>query len=237
MALTTDDIFKAIALRSGRRGFAQVHLRRAHQQQGNYGPRQRAFLKDLADTPSRDPKPTVVHPLDQARRRGTEGRAGDAGPRHTDTALAEELGPVELMWLQRLPTDPAQVSFEDAVRLARMVDSVRTNTPSGMLLRSIWEPVDLLHTERVTKARIANLDPPVTVSQLAYGALTEATAAGLPELHEDEAGVRARRLGRDFEAEQREQHDRAKTELQADLQRVRDRRAERAQTTSPTPIR
>jgi hypothetical protein len=237
--LSTEKIFEAVAKHtagSGARGFANVYLREHYQRRGNYGPHQVAFLKQLADTPRREPSPRAVHPADVARR-GTEGRAPGAGIRPAGTSgsdLADELDPPSLMWLERLPSDPKDISFEDAVRLFRMVDSVKANTTSGMLLRSIAEPLDLLHTERVVRDRIANLPTPARVSDLARGALAEAVAGAHPELHPEEIAVRARRLTQDFEAEQEDRYDQSKAQLQAQLQGLASRRADRAATTATT---
>lgn len=92
--------------------------------------------------------------------------AGNAGPK----ALTAS----DVAWLQRLPTDPAQLSREDVTALARLSAQVADGSPvpgpDARLIRAYYEPV-VAHLER--QARIEELNAVV-------GPRTQPTAPPAP---------------------------------------------------------
>jgi hypothetical protein len=132
-------------------GKAGARLRRGANP-GSLLPRaQREFLETVRDTPRRTTTAGVVHPEDEA------GRV--ANRRNKD----EDLSPVELAWLQRLPLDPAAITFDDAVQLAALASSVsKMKTPATYrLVESVWRPVKDLHDERLAKAQLEKARAPL----------------------------------------------------------------------------
>jgi hypothetical protein len=96
------------------------------------------FLGDLrAARPTEPPAPAYLHPAHDQAAMGA-------------TNAADALTPSDLVWLQRVPADPAAVPYDDAVTLARMRDNLsdRTNPYDARLVRSIATPV-LEHHDRL----------------------------------------------------------------------------------------
>ena len=143
---------------------------------------QRRFTEALTDLPRRTSE-AYAHPATSA-----------IGARHETPALT----PADLMWLDRLPRDPAQVSFNDARRLASMEAGLRDGRAPASdrrLLASIWEPVRSVHDRKAAEVALRNAQQPLPqVPSGALDALVDAISAELPELHDDEVVLRASRM-------------------------------------------
>ncbi len=59
--------------------------------------------------------------------------------------MPAQLSAADLAWLQRLPTDPAAISYEDARVLAGMVQTLPAGSADLRLVSSIWLPVKQVH--------------------------------------------------------------------------------------------
>lgn len=236
--LTVDEILRLDTLSSGRQGAAMAHLRQ-HQrdaQRSTYGWQQVAFLREVRDSAQRRQGRTrVLHPGEVARQ-GREGSRGRRVPRPdgsgTEDSSTEELSGADLLWLQRLPEDPAAVTFDDAVRLARMADSINASTApaSAMLVKSLWEPIKDLHDEAGARDELARVREPGRISQAAQQAVIEVLEATHDFHSPSEALAVARERIRNFEAEQVEQYDVARERLQRRLELLKQARLERSAT-------
>lgn len=200
MPLTTQEILKLLDGKQMTKGRAGAMLRRSTQA-GNYlTADQRAFLESVYEKPYRKADVSQSHPQDEATRAQYR--------RDKD----EDLTAVELAWLQRLPLDPAKISYDDATQLAALAASVKvTKTPaSARLVQSVWQPVKQLHDERIAKARVdhvrSGLDalPASTV-----GAIAEALTEQHPGVSKNALMHDARDIVSDFEAQRARDHQRA----------------------------
>lgn len=142
------------------------------------------FLKDMAEQFAAVPRAPekYLHPADDAK--------AMPDPRITTGSLS----PADNTWLQGLPADPEQVSYGDAVQLAKMAASVSITkaAASARLIAQRWLPVKEIHDARAAQAALTNAQvsaPPVPSSVLP--ALTDAIAAENPTLQPDEAVGRA----------------------------------------------
>lgn len=127
---------------------------------------------------------------------GTDGRTG--------------LEPADIVWMQRLPTDPAQVTYADAVQLASLMQLTKPNTADRRLAESIWRPVKHVHDLKAAEVELENARRPLPdVPSTALGALAEAVRAEVPQLTDDEVVGRASNMlrealdGRTAERDQR----------------------------------
>ena len=139
------------------------------------------FMRDMLAVDPRDPI-TYVHP---------EQRVQPRPLRHGEEFTVSA---VDIAWLQRLPHDPAQVTFDDAVQLAQLSGAVsKLRQPSEhRLLWSMWAPVKAIHDRKATEAALAQAQQPLPpVPSSALGALADAIAAEVPELRDDEVLSRA----------------------------------------------
>ncbi len=135
---------------------------------------EREFLTAMHDRPTVGAK-TYVHP-EQAARLGA----------HRES---EDLTPAELVWLQRLPSDPHQISHQDAAQLASLYRAISKmkNPSSKQLVESIWMPVKALHDTRDAQEELAAAKETVpAIPSAAVHALAEAIAADTPGLSGDE---------------------------------------------------
>lgn len=91
--------------------------------------------------------------------------------------MPAQLSAADLAWLQRLPTDPAAISYEDARVLAGMAETLPPGSADKRLLDSIWAPVRQLHDAAQANANPegtpVNTDTPPTP--------TEEVLASLPD--------------------------------------------------------
>jgi hypothetical protein len=164
---------------------------------GNYLPAaQRKLLQAVADSKRVRNASRVSHPDDESRRQQYR--------RDKD----EDLSPVELAWLQRLPLDPAAVTFDDAAQLAALANSVsQTKTPASYrLVESVWRPVKQLHDERVAKARVEHAREPLTeLPDVTLDAIVDALEEEYPGVSRDALRYDAQQIVVDFT----DQRDRA----------------------------
>jgi hypothetical protein len=137
-------------------------------------PAQRKFFDELARVQIR-PAETYVHPASGGLVHRKDG----------------PLTPLEVAWLQRLPLDPAQVSFKDAQVLATMAISLAGDTESRRLLDSVWLPVKAIHDRAAAEVALRNAQSAQPAIPSAAGALADALAAEHPTLRENEAAARA----------------------------------------------
>jgi len=148
------------------------------------------FLADVADQSAAagPPGATYQHPADDPRVRAV--KPSEAG-----------LSGSDLAWLNRLPTDPAKVSHDDAIQLAGLAAG-RAGLAAGLpgsqaasdarLIQSVWEPVREIHDANAARAALtaAQTSPPPVPSS-AVRALADAVAAETPALTPTEALSRA----------------------------------------------
>jgi len=166
-----------------------------------YSPRRERFLAECDAVPPSS-RGTYVHPA---------GTATSVNYRRENGQ--EELTPAELVWLQRLPLDPQEVTHEDAARLAGMQSTLSPmKAPSSyQLVSSVWQPVKELHDLREAQQNLEVLQPGLPpVPESASSALAEAlqeehpdwpasaVAAHAEELLAEAADVRARDHARDL---------------------------------------
>lgn len=113
---------------------------------------------------------------------------------------AGPLEPVEIAWLQTLPRDPSQVTFEDATALAALASAVsRMQHPAdARLVAAYWAPVEAMHDRAQAEITLRNAQQPVpSIPSSALGALTDAVAREVPELNDIEVTTRAGNVLRD----------------------------------------
>lgn len=171
-ALTSEEILglvKQTRWGEGPRGRIRALLR--FKADGLGAPERRRFLEEMLTIPVPD-RPTYVHPEHAAR----PGYRRDGG--------ADDLTPAELLWLQRLPLDPAEVTHDDAARLAALNNSLdASKSPSSKhLVASIWTPVKEIHDARLAQQQLQLLKAgPHPLPESAHGALIEA----LQQEHQD----------------------------------------------------
>jgi hypothetical protein len=166
----------------------------------------RQFIDDLAE---RGPVPSAnhLHPNQVA------------GREHASSEPRDGLTPAEIVWLQRLPDEPSDVTFKDATALARLNASIDGQLHRGdkRLVESIWIPVRVRHDRLDAQAALANASKPVPVPpRSATVALAQAIQGEEPHLTEDEALERAKTMLQ---------------EEQAQLERLRERQITLAQST------
>jgi len=143
------------------------------------------FLGDVAEQCANvNPNPKAAsyqHPADDPRVRAAKPSDG--------------LSASDLAWINRLPSDPAQVSHDDAIQLAGLaagLTGVQSNPSDARLISSVWSPVREIHDANAARAALAAAQtspPPVPSS--AVRALADAIAAETPELTPTEALSRA----------------------------------------------
>lgn len=174
------------------------------------------YLQKIADTPGAE-QVVARHPRDLARGAARRDKAG-----LTDS---------DRMWLARLPTDPKQIRWEDAVALAELVASVDSmaHPSDARLLASIWEPVDALHSRRVAEQRLANTRRPLpAIPDGAVDVVAEALAGEVDGLTEQEVRARAAQMLQDAMVARDLQHGASVVTAQADLDALDTAAADRA---------
>lgn len=146
------------------------------------------FLAEMEQTARTAPAPTAryVHPADMARRL----------PASSPNSVAKSgLSPADMMWIDRLPRDPEQVSHDDAVVLAGLASQVSsmTNPSDARLIESVWTPVREVHDRRSAQAdaAAAAATPTPSVPSSTLAALADSIVAEVPGLTHPEALQRA----------------------------------------------
>lgn len=130
----------------------------------------REFAEAMARLPVPQPVTTVRHPTDALRGQDRRHR---------------ELTPSDLVWLQRLPQNPADISFADATTLAAMAKGLAQHQPAGSsdrrLIDSIWRPVRKHYDVQVADAAVRNTEQrPPEIPSSALQALVDALRVELP---------------------------------------------------------
>ena len=104
------------------------------------------------------------------------------------------LSPSDVAWLNRLPSDPAQVSHGDATQLAGLSTSLAgtKHVSDARLVESVYAPVRELHDGAAAQAALTAAQRPAPpVPSSALQALTDAIATEVPTLQPAEALSRA----------------------------------------------
>lgn len=183
---------------------------------GTYMPRTRDFVERFAQVPDPNSAKKPSHPADFQ----TVGRRRTEGP----------LSAAEMAWLQRLPSDPTQVPFEDAAEVANLVAKVsRMKDPAGArLLTSVWQPIADYHDRRVAQDRLARARQPLpTIPSGALDALIEAVKIEDPTLPDDVIVSRANTLLRTTLDKRSDDYIKEQHDAQAAMQALDDAIAKR----------
>lgn len=197
MPLTSRQILDLVTSRAGAgKAGAAMALKRQLNRPGKttFGAAdQRRFLQAFLDqrpdgAGSTTVKKTYAHPERAARQ--PVDMSGRGGP-----DLKSGLQPADIVWLQRLPTDPSQVTYTDAVQLAGLYNATKPGTSDRRLAESIWRPVKQVHDLKAAEVDLEIARRPLAdVPSSALGALTEALRAETTELTDDEVVGRASQL-------------------------------------------
>lgn len=146
-----------------------------------------ALLDTLAARPVDVPAGGYAHPLDMSTPSGrvlARQRLGQQGG---------GLSAADVAWIQRLPVEPDEVSFDDAVELAKLAASVDTDSPDRRLVDSVWLPVKRVHDRRRAEADLAAAQRPVpALPAEAAPAVTDLIRLEVPALSPLESAQRAR---------------------------------------------
>lgn len=183
------------------------------------------FLDDISQRPPWQPV-VYTHPEQNA---ASAVRRRQVRDDVTGTMRPEPLSATDAVWLQRVPQDPAQVPFDDAIQLARLAASFTDKGSSdGRLVWSVWEPVKHVHDTAAAEADLRAAErpyPPVPPS--VHEALQDAIAAEVPQLRPDEVRLRADAMLvdalRERDAARQERIDDARARL-ASLRAAREQR-------------
>jgi len=175
---------------------------------------ERSFVEQLAAAVgSTGPDAQHGHPAESAP---LISRGGQHGPL--------TLQPVDVAWLQRLPTDPRQIDDADAAQLASLARATAPRTGDRRLVDSIWLPVKALHDVKVAEANLANAKRPLAdLPATALAVMTEAVRREVSGLTEDEVVARAARLLREALDKRVTEHDRRIQKAEAQLHAVRSK--------------
>lgn len=182
------------------------------------------YLSDLLrvmETAERTSVPQ--HPIDVAR------------PRHADrdTGKPDPLSASDIAWISGLPSDPEQVSWNDAVDLASMALAFTgSNGRNGdaRLIRQRWEPISEVYDRRVSTAQAAAANATLPAIPVPAEAVAELLAYELPpEMRPSEIRARANELVDAAFEKRKAQHERriaaAKAAAEAIEQRSLNRRS------------
>jgi hypothetical protein len=194
MALTSDQVLQFVD-RVGQRGVNALAWLARNQAKTPMNsttltPAQNALIAAVQAVPT-ERAPKYVHPAATA----SAARAWlKRDPATGQTVPRPPLTAAELAWLQRLPSDPSQVTFDDAQRLLQMMFEV--SDPADVpLVRSIATPVRDYHDRQQARVDLeAAQRPRPQVPAEALPALADAIAAEHPELLPTEAVGRASTL-------------------------------------------
>ena len=166
-------------------------------------------------------------------------RLGTAAYRHPETNVQfrssdDALTPAELAWLQRLPSDPAQVSYNDASALATLAKSV--TGADARLVNSVWQPVKEYHDRNVARLQLESAAQPLPqIPSEALNALADAIQAHpqTSNLTPAEAIARACEMLGEVAAIRSSARDQQIADAQGKVAAVDDATARR---TSPVPL-
>ena len=178
MLSSTDILHLTTTPRTGiHRGKVMFHQQRLQTPRTGEEAAQKALLDSLVAAPAEGAMQSYAHPGE-----------------NPTPSLPAQLNAADLGWLQRLPTEPDKISYEDGRVLAGMVQATKLGSPDRRLVDSIWHPVKQLHDIGQAKANLANADaaavptPPATTQDVLAAAIARET----PTLTTGEANDRAR---------------------------------------------
>jgi hypothetical protein len=115
----------------------------------------------------------------------------------------DKLSPSDLIWIQRLPTDPAKIPFQDAARLGQLAKHV-ADASDRNLLQSVWLPVKEHHDRRQAEALAHNANlAPANLFLESVQALGDIIRNEMPTLSQAGAEEEARELIRQAETRRR----------------------------------
>ena len=160
------------------------------------------WVRRQLDQAARDRKPVpasyralvdaLLKVAEPAAARHTPYRHPGRGPASRPAGPPRPLSAGDLAWLDRLPTDPAQVSDSDAQALARLSRQVQPGSADQRLVDAVWQPVRARHDQL---AREHDLAPARTVVSPPEAELHAALADALTDETETAAlNERARSL-------------------------------------------
>lgn len=227
MTLTSAEVLELVAAASTKSVRAATLVRRAQRQKkaGELPPGQVALLDavEALQRKVRDRAPVPAHPEAEAERTRVGRHRREKGT---------ELEAAELAWIQRLPLDPRQVSYEDAVQLAELAGSISAmkSPASARLVESVWLPVKEVYDLRVAEARLAQLPKsPPELPREVLSAVEDAISKQYPNLGEHAVLVEAQQAVRDFRAQHesahRREHERAQELVDSAGEAIRARNA------------
>ncbi|CCH77737.1 hypothetical protein BN12_220015 [Nostocoides japonicum T1-X7] len=132
--------------------------------------------------------PTYRHPEQDAKALKTRDGMGDG----------YQLSQADLAWLERLPRDPAAITYDDAVALASMARSIsKMHSPSdARLVNAIWNPVKEIHDAARARVELTHADAyaSFTVPASAVAAFADAIEGDNPGMHPAEALAQSEEL-------------------------------------------
>lgn len=162
---------------------------------------------------------------------------GDSAPGTTPAEIPGK-GPIsdaDVAWLQRLPTDPASVTFDDARSAIAM--QKRDNLPKDQqrLIDSIVNPILEAHDGAAAGIALHNAQQavPLPLPQSALPALTSAIAAEIPALTPGEALARAAQHIDQISADRYNTYLQRFQTAQSKVNELQQRRIDRTATTRP----
>jgi len=175
---------------------------------------------------TREPKKSYPHPERAAR---LAPDTSDRGGPDMKTGLQ----PADLIWIQRLPVDPTQVTYADAVQLASLYNVTKPGTSDRRLVESVWTPVKRVHDRKAAEAELEVARQPLpSVPSSALGALTEAVRAETSELTDDEVVARASQLLRTALDGRTAEREAAIAAVESQIAALRDAQAQREALTA-----
>jgi hypothetical protein len=134
---------------------------------------------------------------------------------------ADTLAPADIAFLERLPTDPEQVTAQQARQLAGLAATIKRGTPDRRLLDAVWQPVKDLHDRRAAEAALARVSRPLpAIPDSAVDAIADALLDRQPDLGRAEARARAERMLADRRYAQELDQRRAVADAEARLAEV-----------------
>ena len=136
---------------------------------------------------------------------GLAAASPGSGPRHPEDMVGrsvdrkqDALAASDIAWLNRLPSDPAAVSVEDAATVRKMLTALRAGHSSQSdqrLVMTYWEPIkqhhDKLRAEHNLDLASRPLPDPYAHGSIA--AVAEAMEAEEPGLDPEYTGIKARK--------------------------------------------
>lgn len=164
------------------------------------------FARDMAEVHQPSKGPGYVHPAEssvaQRSLNATRLEVSQA-QRGVEKPTPQELSAADLVWLQRLPLNPAEIKHDDASRLAGLAAASDAMTPSSRaLVESIWQPIKYAHDLREAKHQYERASKPApTIPRSALGALIDALALEHPDWPEAAVKAHAAALLRDAVAD------------------------------------